>query len=459
MGGAISRTFSPAAARNMMSNANSATLKSALQNYIKAVNELNNNARTENKLISMMNNTRVGLTNSYKKRIANAIASIVAKAPRVAVKAAEAAAGAAPEVPAAAAVNNLTTRIKNLNNFMNSIKGANANAFFKAHKNAGRNVNRNINTNSKRNGGARYPNVLRNIKSRYSLGTAAEVSQAPVGPYGIGKLTGVTKMAPNYNNEPKKYINYNYIKSSIVNSPSYANNAAKIAAVLAYNPTLNWGQLKITAQARKNANMMRILNAVAAAPKPAPTAEAANTGEYLKSMFGEGPTARQARRAAAENMPSNMNVAFGALYGREERNVNAPYRANKVKLVRTPNNRTWKFVNMSLNNSYTIKNSNSNTPSVAVKANVNAKIKAASNALYAQAYGGVGGIGVKSGQWTVNKSVANLTNTNEKKARFRGINRAMVVANLNARSNKAQANRAKRVLNAILASGNGPAAP
>jgi hypothetical protein len=273
----------------MMSNANSATLKSALQNYIKAVNELNNNARTENKLISMMNNTRVGLTNSYKKRIANAIASIVAKAPRVAVKAAEAAAGAAPEMPAAAAVNNLTTRIKNLNNFMNSVKGGNANAFFKAHKNAGRNVNRNINTNSKRNGGARYANVLRNVKSRYSLGTAAEVSQVPVGPYGIGKLTGVTMMPPANNNTPSKYRNYDYIKSSIVNSPNYANNAAKIAAVLAFNPTLNWGQLKITARTRQNANMLRILNAVERAPKPAPAAAAVNiapnTGEALQTMF------------------------------------------------------------------------------------------------------------------------------------------------------------------------------
>ena len=64
-----------------------------------------------------------------------------------------------------------------------------------------------------------------------------------------------------------------------------------------------------------------------------------------------------------------------------------------------------------------------------------------------------------SGLWTVNKSVANLTNTNEKKNRFRGLNKAAVVANLNARPNKNQANRAKRVLNAILASGNGSAAP
>lgn len=295
MGGAISRTFSPSAARTMISNTNSANLKKALQNYIKAVNELNNNARTESKLISMMNNTHVGLTNSYKKRIANSIASIVAKAPRVAVKAAEAAAGATPAAPAAAAVNNLASRIANLNNFMNSVKGGNANSMFKAHKKAGRNVNRNINTNSSRTGyGPRYTNVLRNIKARYSLGTGGYAPTAPLGPLGIGRGTGVEKMEQTINNEPTKLINYNYIKSSIVNSQQYANNAAKIAAILAYNPTLNWNQLKLSARTRKNANMIRILNAVAAAPKPgaaAPAiplkAENANvgTGEALASMF------------------------------------------------------------------------------------------------------------------------------------------------------------------------------
>ena len=122
MGGAISRIFSPGSAKFMASNTNSALLKSALQNYIKAVNNLNNNARTENKLVAMMNDTRIGLTNSYKKRIANSIASIVAKVPRVAAKAAEAAAGAAPVTPAAVAVNNLANQINNLNRRITGIK-------------------------------------------------------------------------------------------------------------------------------------------------------------------------------------------------------------------------------------------------------------------------------------------------------------------------------------------------
>ena len=133
----------------MISNTNSAKLQKALQNYIKAVNELNNNARTENKLISMMNTTRVGLTNSYKKRIANSIASIVAKAPRVAVKAAEAAAGATPAAPAAAAVNNLAVRIKNLNNFMATLTGT-SNSQVNKYTKAGRNANKNIQTNRSR---------------------------------------------------------------------------------------------------------------------------------------------------------------------------------------------------------------------------------------------------------------------------------------------------------------------
>ena len=158
MGGAISRIFSPGSAKFMASNTNSALLKSALQNYIKAVNNLNNNARTENKLTAMMNNTRIGLTNSYKKRIANSIASIVAKVPRVAAKAAEAAAGAAPVTPAAVAVNNLANQINNLNAFMNTIKAGNAATYLSPYITGARNASKNRALDAGR--GAKYASLF-----------------------------------------------------------------------------------------------------------------------------------------------------------------------------------------------------------------------------------------------------------------------------------------------------------
>jgi hypothetical protein len=78
------------------------------------------------------------------------------------------------------------------------------------------------------------------------------------------------------------------------------------------------------------------------------------------------------------------------------------------------------------------------------------KSKAAAQLLYNQSYGGRLGVGIKSGAWTVNKSVQSLTNTTNKMARFIGLNRAVVNANLNARPNKNQTQRAKAVLNAII---------
>jgi hypothetical protein len=85
--------------------------------------------------------------------------------------------------------------------------------------------------------------------------------------------------------------------------------------------------------------------------------------------------------------------------------------------------------------------------------------KAIAQLVYNKAHGGAFGVGALG--WKPNKSVRNLTATNANKNRFRGINKAMVLANLNARPNKGQAGRAKRILNAILNQpmGNAPAAP
>ena len=310
MGGAVSRIFSPGAAKVMISNTNSTQLKSALQNYIKAVNSLNNNARTENKLIAMMNDTGNGLTNSYKKRIANSIASIVAKVPRVAAKAANAAAGATPVTPAVVAVNNLTSRIKNLNNFMGGFKGGNSNSLAQYYKNSKRNYTVNSALNAKHNGGARYSNLWNKLNQlALPMPVASPLGPPLPAPAGIaGKLFGVTK-GENQNNNASR-TNINYI-AKIAKNKTYKTNENRVQAALAYNPTLKFAAL---VNKTNNANVKRLLKLLAnvpAASRPAATAAAVNavtnTGEALSSLFANR-TALTAVLAKTTNQKLQSNI-------------------------------------------------------------------------------------------------------------------------------------------------------
>jgi hypothetical protein len=311
-----------ATARNIIKLTNSNNLKSALKNYINAVNALNvkNNAHIYGALMQIKQGTNA----TYKNRLINGIGKVVASARRAMPAAAAAAvANNVPEVPpppaganipqAVAAVNNATRQLKNLNNFMSGFTAGNTNTLVKYYINSGRNYFPNRNANLKRNNGPKYPEL--------------------------------------------------------------------------------WEEL--------------------------------------------------ARRAANGGIPMARSQ-------QEEINVNAPYRQNKVKISRSLNNRTWKFVNKNLASTYTIQQSNSNNPIVAVRANVNAKSRAAANLAYKQAYGGLMGSGVTSGAWTVNQSVNNLTRNETLRNRFAGINKGVVFNELNKKSNQGQAIRAKRVINAIL---------
>jgi hypothetical protein len=60
---------------NAKNNASTAILRSALTNYINATKNMN-----ANKIRAALNNKRIGLTESYKNRIANAVANAVIKA-------------------------------------------------------------------------------------------------------------------------------------------------------------------------------------------------------------------------------------------------------------------------------------------------------------------------------------------------------------------------------------------
>jgi hypothetical protein len=252
-------------AKEVQNLANSNTLRTALRNYIQAVNQLPPERRSETNIRNLILRSPNANTPSYNKRIVNGVSRIVVAARKAVEGAVNAAVGIAPAAPAAAQLNNVSAKIVELNKFMNSApKGFTPNQFYNFYKKSGRNPanNRAVN-NSRGQNGPRYGFLWNNINSR-----------------------------SNNQNGPV-----------VVNKPANnMNNRAKRAAQLVYN----------------------------------------------------------------------------------------------------------------------------------------------------QAYGGLLGSGVTSGQWTVNKSVKNLTNNKVNSMRFAGLNKNLVYANLNARPNRAQANRAKQVFNKIM---------
>jgi hypothetical protein len=243
-------------AQTVLANANTNVLKNALRNYIKAVNSLKPNGRTNQAITNLLNQANANATNKrvIRNRLANGVAKIVAASRRGIAQAAVAVANGAPETPAAAAVNNATRKI---NNLMKPVEI-----------------------------GAPIP--------------------APVG--FAGKVFGVTK-GKNQNNNASR-TNINYI-TKIAKNATYATNTNRVKAALAYNPTVNFASLM---NKTNNANVKRLLKLLANAPAAARPAAAAaavnivsNTGEALSSMFANR-TALNAVLAKTTNQKLLANI-------------------------------------------------------------------------------------------------------------------------------------------------------
>ena len=67
--------FGRGAAKSMIAEANSATLRNALRNYVNAVNKLNNKSNAQ--IYGLLMKTGNGANASYKNRIVNGVAQIV----------------------------------------------------------------------------------------------------------------------------------------------------------------------------------------------------------------------------------------------------------------------------------------------------------------------------------------------------------------------------------------------
>ena len=245
-------------AQNSISNANTNVLKTALRNYIKAVNSLKPNGRTNQAITNLLNQANVNATNKrvIRNRLANGIAKVVAASRRGIAQAAAAVAAGAPEGPAAAAVNNATRKINNL------VKPVEV--------------------------GAPIP--------------------APVGL--AGKVFGVTK-GKNQNNNASR-TNINYITKIAKNKTGYyRTNGNRVQAVLAANPTLNFASLVNKTNNANVKSLLKLLANVPVAARPAVAAAAVNavpnTGEALASMFANR-TALNAVLAKTTNQKLRANI-------------------------------------------------------------------------------------------------------------------------------------------------------
>lgn len=195
-------SFSRAQAANGLKNANTATLRSALTNYINATKNLKN----KQSILSAINNKPAGSIRTYRNMIGNGVANAVvaARGANLAVNAAKV--GAISESAAAVQVNNAAKQINKLQQKVEASSGA------------------------------------------------ASVPQ----PKGLGgALFGVTK-GNNQNNTPKN-TNRNSVLAILKNNAKYQNNKSKINAIIAYNPRLNFSKLA------RNNNNAKIKNLLAQA--------------------------------------------------------------------------------------------------------------------------------------------------------------------------------------------------
>jgi len=311
-------------------------LKSALRNYIKAVNSLKPNMRTNQAITKLLNKANVNATNKriIRNRLANGVAKIVFASRPAIAQAANVVATGAPEGPAAVAVNNATRKI---NNF--------------------------------------------------------RVSPPIPAPVGIaGKVFGVTK-GKNQNNNASR-TNINYI-TKIAKNATYATNTNRVKTVLAYNPTVNFAALVNKTNNANVKRLLKLLTNVPAAARPAAAAAAvnavSNTGEALSSMFANR-TALNAvlAKTVSQKLQSNINnrnksaalvkelknTADEAGVNLTNKNVNAALTRIMSHESRLPvaavNNR---FKNMNINALV-----NSAAQSMAMSNENKAKLKAAMNA-------------------------------------------------------------------------------
>jgi hypothetical protein len=287
--------FSRAQAANGLKNANTAILRSALTNYINATKNMNANA-----IRAALNTKRIGLTESYKNRIANGVANAVAASRGAKVAVAAANAGVTPETATAVVVNNAVNKLKNLNALMNSLTKEAPNRKIVLYQNRRRNLNANRVLNAGRNGGAKYATFFNSVASaspngkNITFGGTVRNSNTNTG---INLTAEAGKRNVNAVNVNRKFIN------TLLARKNLNTNNKKIEAMLAYNPKIKFYNL------RKPTNTAQIEALLQAANNAANTkygknrkvnvGEALNQGN-LSGLFNENKAVVNKKAANAE---------------------------------------------------------------------------------------------------------------------------------------------------------------
>jgi hypothetical protein len=201
--------FSRAQAANALKNAKTATLRSALTNYINAYNKLPTNARDRANIQKLLNTAKNANGITYKNRMATAVAQAVSasRSANVAQKMATSPIVPVPETAAAVVVNNAAKKLENLNTFINGIKNNSNNNKIVKYTAAGRKTSNNRKLNAmKRNNGTsnKYTNLFNKINT---INTKAALSQLP-GAGNVGNSGEIrTARTPNKTNNGKnKYV-------------------------------------------------------------------------------------------------------------------------------------------------------------------------------------------------------------------------------------------------------------
>lgn len=352
--------FSRGAAKSMINEANSATLRNALRNYVNAVNKLNNKNNAH--IYGLLMKTANGANSSYKNRIVNGVAKIIVASRRALPKAAEAVAGIAPETQAAVAVNNAAAKIKNLNNFMAEFKGGNANALAKYYTNSGRNSKTNRNINSGRNGGARYTSLWNNLNRRVNVAAFAELPGTEAAPPALNEENRQKKInaALAEINEAGNNINKLRGIKTRLNNAKFNRGQASASAITKYDILSN----KIEAnQALKNAD------ALTSASNQATINSVLKKLRNLQNRVPNTMRPRIANKIANVERQSLLKtplVTAGETGAKAplELNINVPGTNTKVKVKRNSPGSNWYFANSANNARYNLNNRNQNVPKV-----------------------------------------------------------------------------------------------
>lgn len=282
--------FSRAQAVSAANNASTATLKTALTNYINATKNMN-----ANKIRAALNNKKNGINGTYKNRIANGVANAVIKARKANVALNAANLGAKPETEAAAAVQQATNAMNNLNRAIANINTTNFanNAAKNAYKTKLMNIVKanGIALNNKR------------IVAAYNKLNAKALKQANNNTVaGFNALPGNNAVA-NSKNKTKRLNNT--LKAAGNNSNTLTGNMFKQANNAANNAkkkALQQGKTEQTAN--NNAAKAAAAAAVAAAP-PNANANAIRQAAKAATLNAGAPPA--AANNASKMVTQNLN--------------------------------------------------------------------------------------------------------------------------------------------------------